>query len=112
MEVTSAELHAGPLPHPDSYERYATIIPDGANRIMRMAEKEQAHRHRMEPLGTISAFVLSLAFLLVGGFLVLRGHDGAGATIITLTVVGLAAVFITGKIPELLDRGGGSTQRD
>ena len=104
----SAELHFGPLPHPDHYERYADIIPDGANRIMAMV-KEQARRHLMERLGMASAYTLALAFLVAGSILVLNGHDWAGAVIITSTVVALVSVFITGAggIPNVIRRDDG-----
>lgn len=38
--------HSGPIPDPDTLERYNQIIPNAANRILEMAEKEQAHRHK------------------------------------------------------------------
>lgn len=48
LALISQELqilrHAGPLPDPETLRRYAEIILDGAERIMRMAEKEQEGR--------------------------------------------------------------------
>lgn len=38
------EVSAGPLPHPELLKGYDQIIKDGAERIMRMAEKEQDNR--------------------------------------------------------------------
>ena len=40
--------HSGPLPDPFSFQAYAKVLPDAPERIMRMAEKEQEHRHEME----------------------------------------------------------------
>jgi uncharacterized membrane protein len=100
----AAESHLGPLPHPDLYEHYAAIIPDGANRIMAMAEREQRQRHRMEVAGMVSAFTLALAFLIAGSTLVLQNHDWAGAVIITSTVVALVGIFITGRFPNVIGR--------
>lgn len=38
----------GPLPPPRTLAQFNEVIPDGAERIMAMAEKEQAHRHAMD----------------------------------------------------------------
>lgn len=107
----AAEFHLGPLPHPDHYERYAALIPNGAERIIAMAEREQNQRHLMERLGMASAFVLALAFLIAGTILVYAGHDQAGAAIVTTTVVALVGVFITGRLPDLTRRSEGSRER-
>jgi uncharacterized membrane protein len=108
--LAAAEFHLGPLPHPDHYERYAALIPNGAERIITMAEREQNQRHLMERAGMASAFVLALAFLIAGSVLVLNGHDWAGAIIVTSTVVALVGVFITGRLPELAKRGDGNRE--
>lgn len=107
----SAEFHLGPLPHPDHYERYAALIPNGAECIIAMAEQEQVQRHFMERFGMASAFVLALAFLVAGSILVLTGHDQAGTVIVTGTVLGLAGVFITGRLPDLIRRGDDNRER-
>jgi len=38
----------GPLPPPQTLQKFDAIVPGSAERIIRMAEQEQAHRHRME----------------------------------------------------------------
>ena len=43
-----ANIHSGPLPSPQDLVMYNQIIPDGANRIMCMAEKEQEVRMELE----------------------------------------------------------------
>ena len=70
----SAERYSGPLPPPQALEQYNRAVPNGAERIMAMAEKELDHRHtletkvingriRAELLGTISALVLAVLVL-------------------------------------------------
>lgn len=49
--VTSATGWSGPLPPPEALDRFNAIIPNGADRIVTMAEKEQAHRIQMEMEG-------------------------------------------------------------
>jgi uncharacterized membrane protein len=47
---------SGPLPPPGALQQFNDIIPDGADRIMRMVEAEQAHRigHEAERLGVMA----------------------------------------------------------
>ncbi len=39
---------SGPLPPPEIVEQYETALPGSGERILRMAEEEQAHRHQQE----------------------------------------------------------------
>ena len=38
------QMRCGPLPPPAELEKIDQILPDGADRLLRMAEKEQTHR--------------------------------------------------------------------
>jgi uncharacterized membrane protein len=51
---------SGPLPPPGMLARYNDALPDGADRIVKMAEDQSSHRRRMESRGQIFAFVLAL----------------------------------------------------
>jgi uncharacterized membrane protein len=42
------QAHAGPLPNPETLAQYNDIIPDGADRIMKMAEGQASHRQKLE----------------------------------------------------------------
>jgi uncharacterized membrane protein len=44
----SQTRHSGPIPDPETLSRYAAIIPDGAERIMQMAEQQSNHRRSLE----------------------------------------------------------------
>ena len=46
--VVTATQWQGPLPPPAVVEAFDHVVENGAERIFRMAEKEQEHRHRME----------------------------------------------------------------
>jgi uncharacterized membrane protein len=46
--AVSRKFHKGPLPAPEDFEHYDTVLPGAAERIIAMAEKEQAHRHDAE----------------------------------------------------------------
>lgn len=120
--VTRMSHHRGPLPHPDSLARYDAIIPDGAERIMRMAELEQQHRHAWEDgqqalvegiakdetkiagRGQLLAAVLCVLLIVAGVVFMWQGYPKLGASIILTDLVALAAVFLKGAAhPESRD---------
>src|SRR2546422_641931 len=39
---------SGPIPHPSVLEQYNRVIPNGADRIMHLAEEEAIHRRKQE----------------------------------------------------------------
>ena len=48
VQVSHQKLHQGPLPAPEDLTRYEDLLPGAAERIFRMAEIEQQHRHEQE----------------------------------------------------------------
>ena len=48
MSATQEIYHSGPLPPAETLEHYERIVPGAAERILSMAEKEQANRHDNE----------------------------------------------------------------
>ena len=48
IHAQHSEAFSGPIPPPDLLEKYNNIIPNGADRILAMAEQQQAHRQFME----------------------------------------------------------------
>lgn len=48
VELESQRIWSGALPRPDDFAKFGEIVPDAPERILRMAEKEQAHRIAME----------------------------------------------------------------
>lgn len=107
--------HSGPLPDPASLDRYNQIVPDAAERIIKMAELNADHLRKMEMLainaeiednrarhreaetgqyaGILSVFV---AFA-TAAYALYLGHTGVAGTICSVTVGGLVAVFVTGR---------------
>lgn len=105
------ESHSGPLPAPRTLREYNEIIPNGAERIVTVFEKQSDHRMNLEKkvvgrqtfqslLGQIFGFILAVVFLIAGFYLVIDGHEVAGITIFSLDIVGLVAVFVIGKASQ------------
>jgi uncharacterized membrane protein len=101
--------HSGPLPDPETLAHYNSIITDGANRIMVMAEKQQDHRIKLETkaigsqlfqsqLGQIFGFVISIIVISAGVYLGVNGHETMGSILVSATLVSLASIFALGKI--------------
>jgi uncharacterized membrane protein len=48
VRTARSEFYRGPIPHPKALAQYNRTIPDGADRILRLTENEQSHRHYCE----------------------------------------------------------------
>jgi uncharacterized membrane protein len=114
VTVASVSIRSGPLPPSDELAAYGQLVPDGANRVMVMAEKQQDHRIEIEKVAIKSQhkqgergqiFALIIAILALGGAVgvTLMGHDTAGSIIGGTTVVSLVATFITGRLSQRKD---------
>ena len=51
QQVRQVQQWSGPLPSPADLEKFNQIIPNGADRIVAMTEKEQDHRIEYEKIG-------------------------------------------------------------
>lgn len=102
------KTHIGPLPDPETYEEYARIIPNGADRIMKMAESQSGHRMAMEKkvisgqliqsnIGQFLAFTICIAAILCGTYCIILGHDTSGSFLSLAGLTGIVTAFIQGK---------------
>lgn len=100
--------HSGPLPSPSDIAQYDKYIPDGAERIMSMAEKEQEFRHtittnsleqarRANHRGQTFGFLIAVLALSISAAVTLFGFPWVGGVIGGTTVVSLVTAFIYGK---------------
>jgi len=101
-------FHSGPLPDAETLEHYNRIIPDGAERIMGLVEREAEHRQEQESRvvachlqttrrGQLIALSLTLLLGLAGFTLGMNGHDWLAATVFTTTIIGVVTVFVVGR---------------
>lgn len=108
MTIVQQRTHSGPLPDADALIKYNSVIPNGADRIMTMAEKQQVHRMEIEKkiissqanqglIGQIFGFIIGLFGILCGSFLAYQGFTVVGSIIAGGTVVSLVSVFVIGK---------------
>jgi uncharacterized membrane protein len=95
----------GPLPHPSLLDRYDEISPGAAERIIAMAEKEQAHRHSWEQRALSAESWYGMVGLLAGWTTAIALAGGAAlAAAFGEPAVGvaLAAASATGMVWKLV----------
>ncbi len=80
---------SSPIPPPEILKGYNEAIPGAADRILKMAEKQSAHRIQMEEYvihqqqkqswrGQHYGLIIALAFLIASFVLIYTGHDISG----------------------------------
>lgn len=113
--AVQAKAFSGPIPDPEYLKAYAEIDPSIADRIVAMAEKEQAHRHALENqqvdlhkaeqlyhfkegrLGQVLALLVTILFVGATVFLAYNGKGTVAAVLGSATMLGLVSVFIAGR---------------
>jgi uncharacterized membrane protein len=103
--LDSVSIFRGPLPPAEELEKYNQVIPNGADRIMAMAEKEQSHRQNIESLEVNSAssqikrgqffgFTMSMSALVFAAYLFNMGRDGYAISLVCGNYLVIAGAFI------------------
>ena len=109
LMVMRSEMYSGPIPPPEALARYEEIQSGAADRILKMAEKQQEHRMALETKaiggqvdqskrGQIFGFIA--IFLCIGAavfFAVVCNMTKVAATFLTVTMVTLVGLFLSGK---------------
>ena len=106
---------SGPLPPPSLLAKYNEVIPNGAERIMAMAERQSAHRERLEARvvngnvasqtrGSWFAFILCLVALVGGFYLILHGKSTSGLVAIMVSVGTIGGIFIYSRHEQRQER--------
>jgi uncharacterized membrane protein len=95
--------------------QYNDIVPNGAERLVALAERQVEHRQslesavihaniRAESRGQTFAFLLALIVVVGGILLIAFNKDVQGLAAIITAFVGLAAVFIYGRWQQKQER--------
>lgn len=103
-----ASHHIGPLPPAEEIKKYNEVIPNGAERIMQMAEKQIDHRIIMEKdymkannsdsrRGQLFAFIIAIICISASVYLGVNGQPWLGGVLGGGTITALVATFIVGK---------------
>lgn len=117
-QIVQAQVSAsfsGPLPHPDILAQYNHAVPNGAERIIVMAEKQSEHRMALETqaltadiwrsyAGVGAGLLVAVLFLVASYDLIHDGHEWAGATVGGIDIASLVGVFVFGTISRRRER--------
>jgi uncharacterized membrane protein len=111
-----SELFSGPVPDPESLERYESINPGFADRLIKLAEDEQKSRlelnrllvenelnnqrkswasYRIGQLFAIIAVTQVVLLCMVGFYL---GHPNSARDIAVIVIVSLAGIFLSKRL--------------
>lgn len=108
ISASLTEITTGPLPHPEHLERYDKVIQNGAERIMKMAEKEQETRLSrlnasvemakkglsMQSRGQWFAFSLVIIILALATLFVFTGHETVAYILFGTGIASIAGLFL------------------
>ena len=105
---SETRLYSGPLPPAEDLKKYNEATPDAADRIIKMAENEQIHRHhreekeldtnaKFERQGQWFGFILSLVALIGGFVLVYFDKDVIGTIFSASGIVSLILPYLSSK---------------
>jgi uncharacterized membrane protein len=105
---------SGPLPPPEVLRGYESILPGLADRVVRMAENQSTHRQRLESrviwfdgirssLGLVFGFVIALAGIVGGVYLILSGNSITGLASLVVPLGVIVGAFIYQKREESED---------
>lgn len=100
--------YSGPIPHPQLLKEFNDVIPNGADRIMTMAEKQSEHRISLEEklvnannrdslLGVVFGGVIALLIVLGTIFLIYTNKDIQGFSLLIGSSVAYISVFLKSK---------------
>lgn len=116
QSIAVHQSYTGPIPPAAELEKYNSIDPTFASRLILMAEKEQNNRHskedqfidlekihqvktlRMKSRGQLFGFVISILGIGSSVYLALTDHDAIAGVLAGSTLVSLVAVFVLGEI--------------
>lgn len=100
---------SGPLPPPGALAQFNDIIPNGAERIMQMVEREQAHRLQHENAGLQAHIkdtrrghwmgaVIGVGCVAGSVFTAyIDAHPAVSVALVSVPVLGIIRAFIVGK---------------
>jgi uncharacterized membrane protein len=115
VTVTTTEYYAGILPRPDDLERFEVLHPGTTDRYLGMAERQSAHRQRMERTflhynGVSQIFgVLFAGIALIGGiaggiYLLANGKNLEGFSTMIVAIGSAVGVYRWGQKSQAAEK--------
>lgn len=110
-----SQTFSGPLPPPEVLEKFESVVPGSAERIIKMAEEQSAHRKYLERMviesdvarskwGQALGFLIAIAGLAISAIIAIYGNAIAGGIIGVGTLASLVGVFMYGSSTRSKER--------
>jgi uncharacterized membrane protein len=111
----TASQFQGPIPPPEALARYNEILPDAAERILAMAERQETHRHDLETKvidsgiratkrGQVIAFLVALSGMGLAAYLACLGQPWQAIAALGGNLASMVAVFVIGRTRQEKER--------
>jgi uncharacterized membrane protein len=113
--VHQSQTFSGPLPPPEVLRKFDEVVPGAAERIIKMAEEQSAHRKDLErkvidsdvsrsKWGQLLGFVIAIAGLVAATLISIYGNAIAGGVLGVGTLASLVGVFMYGATTRSKER--------
>jgi uncharacterized membrane protein len=115
IQQVGVEVSVGPIPPPQILQQYNQVVPDAAERIIRMAEKQSDHRIDLERkvvdsnirksyIGMVLATIIALYGLYIAKEISINGNPWAAGIIAALDLGGLISVAVYNGLIQKKER--------
>jgi uncharacterized membrane protein len=119
----ASSSYSGPLPPADQLLAYEKVLPGSADRLLRMAERQQEHRHELERMtvreatnrswwGLRLGFIITIAVIGVAAAAIFTGRSLIGFGLVLADLAALAGVFAYGRSEQRKERVEKNRQTD
>ena len=107
IRAVQTSLYAGPIPPPTTLAQYKDVQPDAPERILALAERQQAHRQKLETLdacrsivGVVAGLTVVLAAFAFAWGLATLGQHALGTATVIGAIASAAGVFVYGTLRQ------------
>ncbi len=107
IRAVQTSLYAGPIPPPTTLAQYKDVQPDAPERILALAERQQAHRQKLETLdawrsivGVFAGLTVVLAAFAFAWGLATLGQHALGTATVIGAIASAAGVFVYGTLRQ------------
>ena len=115
LKLQQVEISSGPIPPPQILQQYNNIVPNAAERLIRMAEKQSDHRIGLETkvvdsnivksyMGMIFAAIIAIYGLYIAKEIAINGNPWAAGIIAALDLGGLISVAVYNVLVQKKER--------
>jgi uncharacterized membrane protein len=111
----SSHAYSSPIPPAEIAQAWENVVPGSAERMLAMAERQAAHRQRLESVaveggtkrswyGLWLGFSIAVLFLIGCLVIIALGYGVEGTILGSIDIVGLSGVFVYARVDQRRER--------